>query len=100
MNGQRIIRKYLKTLSDEDLHGLWRSAKDDIEYEAVIITYLIECEKADRKECRMKEIMKALRELGVNGIVKSKWISKDRFAVYVDGEYFGIWDTERKTFVD
>ena len=100
MNGQKITRRYLKSLSDEDLHGLWKAAKDDNEYEAVIITYFIECEKEERKERRMKEIMKALRKLGHNGIVKTKWISKDRFAVYVDGEYFGIWDSNRKTFVD
>lgn len=23
-----------------------------------------------------------------------------RVAVYVDGEYFGVWDVERRTFVD
>lgn len=42
----------------------------------------------------------ALIKLGVKGTVTTKWITTDRIAVYVDGEYFGIWDTSRKTFVD
>lgn len=100
MNGQRITRQYIERLNDEDLYGLWNVAKDDIEYEAVIITYLIECEMEERKEKRMKEIMKVLRELEVIGKVTTKWITTDRIAVYVDNEYFGIWDTIRKTFVD
>ena len=100
MNGFRVVRKYIERLSDEDLHGLWESSKDDIEYEAVVITHLIECEMEKRKEKRMKEIMKALRELGTNGYVTTKHINLGRFAVYVDSEYFGIWDTDRKTFVD
>lgn len=100
MNGQRIVRQYVERLNNEDLYGLWESAKDDISYEAIIVTYLIECEIEERKERRMKEIMKALRELGVRGIVTTKDVDFDRFSVYVDGEYFGIWDTTRKTFVD
>lgn len=100
MNGQRIARQYIERLSNEELHGLLESAKGDISYEAIIVTYLIECEIEERKERRMKEIMKALRELGVSGIVTTKDIDFDRFSVYVDGEYFGIWDTIRKTFVD
>lgn len=100
MNGFRVARKYIEQLNDEDLYNLWELAKDDTEYESVIVTYLMECEIEERKEKRMKEIMKALRELGVGGIVTTKDIDFDRFAVYVDGEYFGIWDTNRKTFVD
>lgn len=100
MNGIRIVRKYIEKASDEDLQGLWESAKNDIEYEAVIVTYLIECEMEERKEKRMKEIMKALRTLGISGIVTIKQITFDRYTVYVDNEYFGIWDTNRKTFVD
>ena len=38
VNGQRITRQYIARLNDEDLYGLWNVAKDDIEYEAVIIT--------------------------------------------------------------
>lgn len=49
MNGIRVARKYIEKLSDEDLQALWNLAKDDIEYEAVIITYLLECEMEERK---------------------------------------------------
>lgn len=48
----------------------------------------------------MKELYKALNTLHVKGIVTTKQITTDRIAVFVDGEYFGIWDTHRKTFVD
>ena len=48
----------------------------------------------------MKEIMKALKELGVIGTVTTKEISTGRTSIYINGEYFGIWDTDRKTFVD
>ena len=100
MNGQRITRQYIERLNNEDLYGLWNVAKDDNEYESVIITYFIECEMEERKEKMMKEIMKVLREFGVGGIVTTQTITTDRIAVYVDKEYFGIWDTTRKTFVD
>ena len=100
MNGLRTVRKYIERLNDKDLQGLWESAKDDSEYEAVVVTHLIECEMEERKERRMKEIMKALRDLGVRGYVTTKQITFDRYAVYVDSDYFGIWDTDRKTFVD
>lgn len=49
MNGIRVARKYLERCTDEELQRLWELAKDDIEYEAVIITYLIECEMEKRK---------------------------------------------------
>lgn len=100
MNGFRVARKYIQQCSDEDLYGLLNVAKDDIEYEAVVITYFIECEIINRKEKRMKDIMKALRAFGVNGIVTTKEITTGRIAVYVDNDYFGIWDKIRKTFVD
>lgn len=48
----------------------------------------------------MKELHNALIKLGVKGTVTTKWITTDRIAVYLDGEYFGLWDTTRKTFVD
>ena len=53
-----------------------------------------------KEEKMMDEIMKALKALDVTGIVSTKHITIDRIAVYVDGEYFGTWDTNRKTFVD
>lgn len=97
MNGFRVARKYIRQLSDEDLHGIWNLAKDDQDYESIIITHQIECEIGERK---MKDITKALRELGVKGTVTTKLVDLDRIAVYVNGEYFGLWDTTRKTFVD
>lgn len=48
----------------------------------------------------MKELHEALNTLGVKGTITTNQITTDRIAVYVDGEYFGIWDTNRKTFVD
>jgi hypothetical protein len=48
----------------------------------------------------MKELYNALNTLGVKGTITTKQITPDRIAVYVDSEYFGIWDTDRKTFVD
>jgi hypothetical protein len=48
----------------------------------------------------MKELYEALTKLGIEGAIATKWITTDRIAVYVNGEYFGIWDTTRKTFVD
>lgn len=48
----------------------------------------------------MKEIKEALKKLNVKGTIAVKWISADRIAVYVNNEYFGIWDTAKKIFVD
>ena len=100
MNGIRIVRKYIEKLSREDLHGLYEAAKKETGYESVVITHIIECEMEERKEQIMKETTRAVRQLGANGTVTTKHIDMNRFAVYLDGEYFGIWDTVRKTFVD
>lgn len=40
------------------------------------------------------------KAFGVKGEITYQKISKDRYAIYVDGEYFGIFDTNRNTFVD
>lgn len=48
----------------------------------------------------MTELMQALRTLGVIGKVTVRCISKGRIEVHVNGEYFGVWDDTRKTFVD
>ena len=48
----------------------------------------------------MVELVKALYTFGVKGSVRIKCIDRIRFSVYIDGEYFGIWDDTRKTFVD
>lgn len=42
----------------------------------------------------------ALIELGVKGTITVRRIAADRIAIYVNNEYFGIWDTVTKTFVD
>lgn len=52
-------------------------------------------------EDRVKNIYKALRLLGVKNLSNVAIIEKSgRSVVYVDGERFGIYDHERKTFVD
>ena len=49
----------------------------------------------------MKELFEALDKLGVKGVkIIVNWITDDRIAVFIDDEYFGIWDTVKKTFVD
>ena len=100
MNGFRVARNYIKRTSDDDLQGLYEAAKRDTSYEAMVVTHLIKCEMNERQEKHMKELLKALRTLGVGGSVTTSYISIDRIAVYIDDEYFGVWDTERKTFVD
>lgn len=52
------------------------------------------------KESTKKEIIKALEILGVKGKVEMHHMNLDRIEVIVNGEYFGIWDVSRKTFVD
>ena len=93
----RTARKYIERLSDQDLHGLYEAALNDDSQEALVVQYMILSEIDRRKEKYMKE---ALKKLGVKGHITTKWITKDRIAVYVDNEYFGIWDTVRQTFVD
>ena len=46
------------------------------------------------------DLQSALIKLCVNGTITAKQITTDRIAVYLDGQYFGLWDTSRKTFVD
>lgn len=49
-----------------------------------------------------EEISKALVDLGVDITAKTVEIKADCniAIIYVDDEYFGIWDRYRKTFVD
>lgn len=49
MNGFRTVRKYIERCSDEDLHGLWESAKKDDSQEAMVVMHLIICEFAKRR---------------------------------------------------
>lgn len=46
------------------------------------------------------ELVNALHDMGITGNLKIRHIDKTRIEVYIDGEYFGIWDDTRKTFVD
>lgn len=48
----------------------------------------------------INDIMNALKALGVKGTVTVEYIAPDRIKVEVNGEYFGIWDAVKKTFVD
>lgn len=49
----------------------------------------------------INEIIIALKALGVNGEVSfSPNKYQDRIKVIVNGEYFGLWDMVKKTFVD
>ena len=45
-------------------------------------------------------IRKALRVFGCEGKAQLAYIAEDRVEVSVNGEYFGIWDAEKNTFVD
>lgn len=47
-------------------------------------------------------VQNALNQLGECGEITDLYTtaSHDRWVVEVDGEYFGIYDTTRKTFVD
>ncbi len=100
MKAERIIRKYLEKVTDIDLFGIHEAAKKDNSSEALVVRLIGESELAYRMEKKMKEIQKGLDQLGVDGYATGKWIAGDRIAVYIYGEYFGIWDTVRKTFVD
>ena len=48
-----------------------------------------------------EDIIKALEKLGVKGEIELRPpLDPLRIVVTVNGEYFGIWDILRKTFVD
>lgn len=46
------------------------------------------------------EITEGLKALGIQDKATFEYITHDRIKVIVNGEYFGIWDVVRKTFVD
>lgn len=51
----------------------------------------------------IEKVSKAVRALGETGdIIMHDFVSGDtgRIKVYVNGEYFGVFDTARDTFVD
>lgn len=48
----------------------------------------------------VSRIKRALTAFGVAGKATAEYISEDRIKVSVNGEYFGLWDAEKNTFVD
>jgi len=48
----------------------------------------------------MKAMRKALRTLGVSGRVSVHEYDSFTVEVYVDDEYFGLWDCDKQTFVE
>lgn len=48
----------------------------------------------------IKNIKNALAQLGYEGRVNGEYITEDRVKLVLNGEYFGIWDTCKNTFVD
>lgn len=55
------------------------------------------------KEEIIAEIRNAIKKLGYtkeSDVLLIKSIDEYRHEVYINSKYFGIWDSERKTFVD
>ena len=51
--------------------------------------------------CAYKEIYKALEQLGYKDPEFSvERVAENRYSVTFDNTYFGVYDTQRKTFVD
>jgi hypothetical protein len=48
----------------------------------------------------LERIKNALNTYGCSGRAQGEYIAEDRIRITVNGEYFGIWDTVRNTFVD
>ena len=48
----------------------------------------------------LNNIKKALQALGVTGAASIRYACADCVIVNFNGEYFGIWDAEKNTFVD
>lgn len=46
------------------------------------------------------KIKEAVEAFGGRGEITFREIDEYRYEVYVDNEYFGVWDAERETFVD
>ena len=47
-----------------------------------------------------EKIENALKELGVHGKIRIENIGWHIWLVYINGEVFGIYDTDKNTFVD
>lgn len=63
-------------------------------------TYIKDLIRQDMTKRWRDDLLAGLRALGVSGHMTCHSISDWRVSVYIDDEYFGIWDTVRKTFVD
>lgn len=48
----------------------------------------------------MNEVKNALLTLGCKGRATAELISMNRYMITLNGEYFGIFDTQKQTFVD
>jgi hypothetical protein len=48
----------------------------------------------------MEELKKVLEELGITGTVTTKQRDSWVVDVYVNDEWFGLWDSTKKTFVE
>ena len=63
-------------------------------------TYIKDLIRQDMTKRWCDDLPAGLMALGVSGHMTCHSIADWRISVYIDDEYFGIWDTVRKTFVD
>lgn len=47
-----------------------------------------------------EQVATAMKHLGVKGTVQLVYIGFSNYRVMLNGSYFGIFDTDRNTFVD
>ena len=52
------------------------------------------------KKTAQEQIIKALKALGVHGRVRLDRIDSSRVVVFLNRRIFGIYDLDRRTFVD
>lgn len=45
-------------------------------------------------------IKNALAQLGYKGRVSGEYVAEDRVRLVLNGEYLGVWDASKNTFVD
>ena len=91
------LRKYIKHLPDTELYELWKKAQNDITPEGMTVYAHLTAELREREQ---PHLYRALHQLGiVKKTVTIEWRT-DRITTYIDGEYFGMWDIHKRTFVD
>lgn len=72
----------------------------EITYQQYVFINTLINKESRRKNMKDIELLKnALKSLGVHGHVEV-YKGNYNFIVYVNNKYFGIWDIEKKTFVD